>query len=137
MPKANPISLHPLTFHEALKRLVRIDLIASALLLSAVRSASGDLSVKKNTSKVEDTRDEDKTSGSPVATPINHSAAEQSDTHSSGETYNYNGNFNYTPPPSPPESDWSIAGEIASVASAVLVAIFTALLWHVSRQQKG
>src|SRR5580658_8526032 len=110
-------------------------LIASALLLSAVRSASGDPSVKKNTSKVEDTRDENKTSGSPVATPINHSAAEQSVTHSGGETYNYN--FNYTPPPTPPESYWSIAGEIASVASAVLVAIFTALLWHVSRQQKG
>jgi hypothetical protein len=25
MPKAKPISLHPLTFHEALKHLVRID----------------------------------------------------------------------------------------------------------------
>jgi hypothetical protein len=25
MPKANPISLHPLTFHEALKHLVRVD----------------------------------------------------------------------------------------------------------------
>ena len=25
MPKAKPISLHPLTFHEAIKHLVRID----------------------------------------------------------------------------------------------------------------
>lgn len=25
MPKAKPISLHPLTFHEALKHLVRVD----------------------------------------------------------------------------------------------------------------
>jgi hypothetical protein len=25
MPKAKPLSLHPLTFHEALKHLVRID----------------------------------------------------------------------------------------------------------------
>jgi hypothetical protein len=25
MPKAKPISLHPLTFHEALKALVRVD----------------------------------------------------------------------------------------------------------------
>jgi hypothetical protein len=25
MPKAKPVSLHPLTFHEALKHLVRID----------------------------------------------------------------------------------------------------------------
>jgi hypothetical protein len=25
MPKANPVSLHPLTFHEALKHLVKVD----------------------------------------------------------------------------------------------------------------
>jgi hypothetical protein len=111
-------------------------LIASALLLSAARSANDEPSSQQHAKKIEEPSREYVASGDPVATPINQSAAEKGNGRSGGETYNYNGNFNYTPPPSPPESDWAVAGEIASVASAVLVAVFTALLWHVSRQQK-
>lgn len=112
-------------------------LIASVSLLSAARSVSGEPSSQQHAKKVEEPSREYVASGDPVTPPVNQSAAEKGNGRSGGETYNYNGNFNYTPPPIPPDSDWTVAGEIASVASAVLVAVFTALLWHVSRQQKG
>jgi hypothetical protein len=110
-------------------------LIASALLVSATKSASGEQSGKQNTSKVEGYSGEGR-STDPIATRINQPTAYSTSTEGGRVTYNYNGDFKYVAPPPSPESDLKQAGDIASVLSTIAVAFFTGLLWNVSKQQK-
>lgn len=66
-------------------------------------------------------------SGSPVATPQNQASAKESPAASRSNTYNY---YYATP-----ESRLAIAGQIAGIVSAVLLALFTFGLWATSIAQ--
>jgi hypothetical protein len=111
-------------------------LIASALLLSAARNASGEPHSKQHASKVETAGHNDESGGGPVATTVNQSATEKANTGGGGVTYNYNGNFKYSVPANSAEGFWKKLGDVATVLSTIAVAVFTFMLWYVSKRQK-
>jgi hypothetical protein len=111
-------------------------LIASALLLSAARNTCAEPRSENHASKSERRSGDSNATSDPITTPINQPSAYSTSTDGGRITYNYNGDFKYAAPTPAPESGWKKFGDIANVASAIAVAFFTMMLWHVSRQQK-
>ena len=107
-------------------------LTVSALLLSGARNARGE----NNASKVETNSGESHATSDPVATPINQPTAYGTSTEGSRVTYNHNGDFKYVAPPPSAQSDLKKVGDIANLLSTIAVAVFTGMLWYVSKQQK-
>ncbi len=111
-------------------------LIASVLLLSGVRSACDEPRNNKQTNQIETGSHQHHASGNPIATPINQKNPDATPTETPAETYNYYGHFNYVPARRIQSGGfWVVAGQVAYVASAVLVAIFTGALVVISRYQ--
>ncbi len=75
-------------------------------------------------------------SSGPSATPAGPGPAEKAHAVTVDKPYNYYGTFSYAAPANPPEGRWRIAGEIATVLTAVLVAILAGLVWDFGRKQK-
>jgi hypothetical protein len=119
-----------------LKLLSASILIAFALLLCTGRNAISEPGGKRNISKAERDDRQLAASGSPIAAPVHQRSQKQTDSHTSSETNNYSGTFKSDAQANPPEGFWRTAGDIATVVSAIFVAVFTGLLWHVSKQQK-
>src|SRR5258708_7148173 len=111
-------------------------LIASASLLSAARNVSGEPRSSAHTNKIEANSREYVASGEPVATPIDQPLRGTTDARSGGETNNDKDTFKHVVPADSPEGFWEKLGDVATVLSAIAVAVFTFMLWCVSDRQK-
>jgi hypothetical protein len=111
-------------------------LIASALLISAARNARGEPNSNAHTNKSDTDSRDYVANGKPIAIPTDQPLRGKAAPRSNGDTYNYNNTFKYIAPANPGEGFWKSLGDVATVASAIAVAVFTLMLWSVSEQQK-
>jgi hypothetical protein len=119
-----------------LKLLLTSILIASALLLNGATNAHSQPSSNKYTNQVEANSNKNDASGTPVATPVNQKDSNSTSQKTSTETYNYYGHFNYIPANATQSASlWTTIGQIVSIASTVLVTVFTLALVIISRRQ--
>jgi hypothetical protein len=110
-------------------------LVASALFLSGENNVKG---ATDDPQKARSESQQQHNTGEKIAPVPEQGRGPVPATYGSGNTYDYKGNFSYGPTYSaPPESRWTVAGNIASIASAVAVAIFTGFLVWLNLQLVG
>ena len=107
-------------------------LLASALLSAA--STDRQPSSEKQTTQRQTATQRENSSSTPIPTCVVELREDITGSYGSGETYQYYGNVNYGLR-STPKTVWENVAEVASIISAIAVAVFTGMLWWTSKHQ--